>query len=500
MGQFTPGYQPGFNNYAQNDGFSGGGESPLGSGDPQPSTSGFNGASLVQTNGNPQGGVYSQPGRFGNPVAPLIGGVPGVGGANPNSQFNNANFKPTYSAPGGYNPLQYADDNTANTLAQGLGGTVERTKTLGPFGDFGQNQISFGNGNQLNAGLLADRYSKYDAATANAMTDVEKNAGPAVKDPNAGAVYLTGNPMMNPSQTPGYHPPVAPTARGRKEKTDGRGLGVALPDWPPPTPTTTNPLVGGPGTEPVLTGPQPGAMTQQPGGQQNQLMQLLQLLGMGGQQQQYRQPYANSGYYPNLPRTNQGVLNWAQSQGASGNPLTGGGANPTGANAFQRPQQQTPEQTAAFQAMIKYRDDFYNKSGLQGWNNDYGLAPAGVMERMPQANAALEQDPEYQKLRQAFSTQLGSSPTPAANNAPTSTGTQQNSLGSMARTGSLSPQMQQILANGPASPTASYNMNTGQWTDDGFGLGVNYAQGSGNQNSLSQQNVQRQLLSLLLGF
>ena len=60
--------------------------------------------------------------------------------------------------------------------------------------------------------------------------------------------------------------------------------------------------------------------------------------------------------------------------------------------------------------------------------------------------------------------------------------------------------MQQILANGPASPTASYNMNTGQWTDDGFGLGVNYAQGSGNQNSLSQQNVQRQLLSLLLGF
>jgi len=482
MGQFTPGYQPGFNNYTQNDGFSAGsGETPLGSGTPQnqPSTSGFNGASLVQSNGNPLGGVYGQPGQFGNPAAPPPQ-------QNQNS-FGNPGWKPSYNAPGGYNPLQYADDNTANTLAQGLGGTVERTKTLGPFGDFGQNQINFGNGNQLNAGLLADRYSKYDAATANAMTDAERNAGPAVKDPNAGAVYLTSNPMINPSQTPGYHPPGTPA------------------------PNTPNPLVGGPGTEPGLTGPPPGAMTQQPGGQQQQnpLMQLLQLLGMGGQGPQNRQPYANSGYYPNLPRMNQGLLNPAQSRPGQGqltqtgysDPVTtGGGANPTGANAFQRPQQQTPEQTAAFQAMLKYRDDFYNKSGLQGWNNDFGLAPAGVMERMPQVNAALEQDPEYQKLRQAFSTQLGSSPTPSANNAPTSTGNQQNSLGSMARTGSFSPQMQQILANGPASPTAFYNMNTGQWTDNGLGLGVNYAQGSGNQNSLSQQNVQRQLLSLLLGF
>ena len=287
MGQFTPGYQPSL------DGFSYGGsgstapETPLGGGAPSPngSTSGFNGASLVQTNGNPQGGVYSQPGRFGNPAAPPP--------AQNQNSFGNPGWKPSYNAPGGYNPLQYADDNTANMLAQGLGGTVERTKTVGPFGDFGQNQISFGNGNQLNAGLLADRYSKYDAATANAMTDVERNAGPAVKDPNAGAIYLTGNPMINPSQTPGYHPPTAPTA----------------PVTAAPTPTAPNPLVGGPGTEPSLTGPQPGAMTQQPGGQQqNQLMQLLQLLGMGGQRQQNRQPYANSGYYPNLPRYNQGTM------------------------------------------------------------------------------------------------------------------------------------------------------------------------------------------------
>jgi len=273
MGQFTPSYQPSFQNFSGDSGFSSNsdpGETPLGSGAPQGgSTSGFNGASLVQSNGNPLGGVYSQPGRFGNPNTPP---------PQNQSQFGNPGWKPSYNAPGGYNPLQYADDNTANQIAQGLGGTVERTKTLGPFGDFGQNQISFGNGNQLNAGLVGDRYSKYDRATADAMTMAERDAGPAVTNPNAGAIYLTGNPMLNPSQTPGYHPPTAPV-----------------------TAPAQNPILGGPGSEPTLTSPQPAVSTQQPGG--NQLMQLLQLLGMGGQQRaQNRQPYANSGYYPNLPR------------------------------------------------------------------------------------------------------------------------------------------------------------------------------------------------------
>lgn len=237
MGQFTPDYQPSLN------GFSYGGGSTAGE--------------------SPQPASFKPAGNFAEghpaPAPPPTAPPP----AQNQSSFGNPGWKPSYNAPGGYNPLQYASDGTANELAQGLGGTVSRTQTVGPFGDFGQNQISFGNGNQLNAGLLADRYSKYDAATANAMTDAEKNAGPAVTNPNAGAIFMTGDP-------------------------------------------TTNSFQGGPGSEPQVTGPQPGAQGQQSGGQgnqQNPLMQLLMLLGLGGQnRQQNRQPYANSGYYPNLPR------------------------------------------------------------------------------------------------------------------------------------------------------------------------------------------------------
>lgn len=281
MAQFNPSYQGSLDGFSYGGGGSTEPTNPLTEGNP--STSGFNGASLVQTNGNPQGGVYGQPGSFGNPAAPpSSGGSPGGGMQNQNS-FGNPGWKPSYSAPGGYNPLQYADNNTANSLAQGLGGSVYRTVTPGPFGDFGQNLIDFGNGNQLNAGLLGDRYSKYDRATADAMTAAERNAKPVVTNPNAGAVFMTGDPTKNSYVHP-TPPPVAPVV-------------------PPPQ----NPLIGGPGTEPTQqstsqTGPMPGVP------QGNQLMALLQLLGLGGQQrQQYRQPYANSGYYPNLPRFNQGL-------------------------------------------------------------------------------------------------------------------------------------------------------------------------------------------------
>ena len=170
---------------------------------------------------NPNG-FSLQPGQtFNNPSA-SYGGVPGVGGANPAAPtystrpqpngpaappaFGQPGWQGTFSAPGGYNPSQYADDNTANTLAQALGGTVNRTKTLGPFGDFGQNQINFGPGQDYNAGLLAERYAKYDRATADAMTAAERNMGPAVTDPNAGARFMNIN---GPTTT---HTPAPATA------------------------------------------------------------------------------------------------------------------------------------------------------------------------------------------------------------------------------------------------------------------------------------------------
>ncbi len=384
MGQFEQSYQPGFNNYSQNDGFSSStdpSETPLGSGAPQggganpgfasgPSSfvpsAVFSGAA---TNPNPTGAQNNQAGP--NNIPPP---------QNQNS-FGNPGWKPTYSAPGGYNPMQYADDNTANQLAQGLGGTVERTKTLGPFGDFGQNQINFGNGNQLNAGLLADRYTKYDRATADAMTAAEKNAGPAVTNPNAGAVYLTGNPMINPSQTPGYHPPGAPAHNPAQ-----------------------NPLLN-PGTNPQGTGPQPGAGQQPGGGQQNQLMQLLQLLGLGGGQlqAQNRQPYANSGYYPNLPRG-----------GNQMNPLTPslqgtGQFQSIGAQAVQRGAGGQPgialppmpqEYVTARDNFNNYRNDMFKRFAPAGWNS---ATSQGNEPWMQQAGASLTADPEYKRLQAEMS-------------------------------------------------------------------------------------------------
>lgn len=441
MGQITTPWQGSLDGWqASNGGFSNGGgsteppETPLGGAmQNPPSTSGFNGASLVQTNGNPQGGVYSQPGNFGNPAAPPPTAPPP---AQNQSSFGNPGWKPSYNAPGGYNPLQYASDNTANELAQGLGGTVSRTKTVGPFGDFGQNQIDFGNGNQLNAGLLADRYSKYDAATANAMTDAEKNAGPAVTNPNAGAIFMTGDPTKN-----SFH--------------------------------------GGPGSEPQVTGPQPGAQGQQSGGnQQNPLMQLLMLLGLGGQnRQQNRQPYANSGYYPNLPRG-----------GNQMNPLTPPNGQFSGSQVINSGNAPTNMIFGGTPA------DSQNYAGQTGPPPPEGYVDPNIAaNKANRANDAANPGPAWMTERMnQLSEQAHQADLAAAANSGT------NPL--LGRAGSFSPQMQQILANGPASPTAFYNMNTGQWTDNGLGLGVNYAQGSGNQNSLSQQNVQRQLLSLLLGF
>lgn len=55
---------------------------------------------------------------------------------------------------GGYNPLQYATDEQAAGLASLLGAGVSRTSPIGPIGPPPQNILDFGDGAQLNAGLV----------------------------------------------------------------------------------------------------------------------------------------------------------------------------------------------------------------------------------------------------------------------------------------------------------------------------------------------------------
>lgn len=80
----------------------------------------------------------------------------------------------------GYNPSQYATTETANQLAQMLGGQVVQTQ-MGPGSPFNvpnQNSLSFGSGSPLNAGLVAGMYQRYPKAVADAMMQAEfANAG-----------------------------------------------------------------------------------------------------------------------------------------------------------------------------------------------------------------------------------------------------------------------------------------------------------------------------------
>lgn len=62
-------------------------------------------------------------------------------------------------AQAGYNPAQYADPATAQSLADRLGGTVTSTDSQGPIGPPDEAMISFGGDKQLNAGLVAQEFA-----------------------------------------------------------------------------------------------------------------------------------------------------------------------------------------------------------------------------------------------------------------------------------------------------------------------------------------------------
>lgn len=59
----------------------------------------------------------------------------------------------------GYNAAQYADATTAQSLADLFGGKVTYSTSVGPIGPPAQAQISWGDGQEMCAGLLAKQIS-----------------------------------------------------------------------------------------------------------------------------------------------------------------------------------------------------------------------------------------------------------------------------------------------------------------------------------------------------
>ena len=123
---------------------------------------GITGLPRVTTGG---GGVGVVPGPSGGGAAGSGPAAGGVSGAPPIGTPESSAVLPVFTpgaagtteanrGAGGYNPAQYATDQQAAGLASLLGGQVARTNVVGPVAPPPQNLIDFGDGAQLNAGLV----------------------------------------------------------------------------------------------------------------------------------------------------------------------------------------------------------------------------------------------------------------------------------------------------------------------------------------------------------
>ncbi len=219
----------------------------------------------------------------------------------------------TINMPG--NSRQWATGNTANTLAQKLGGTVVDQQLEGPGLGYSspQKQLQFQNGKQLNAGLVADTYSRYG------------------DDPTGYGQYLVNRDMTGNQQNYGDWAHAQPGFKINPNLANtGPGMGTFTADQQSqgPANASSQGLQNGMG----LQGGQPGqgnpggygqfSQNQQgqygPGGQGSQffsqmaqLMPFLQMLGLGGgfggqqaPQRPPRLPYPSGGHggYPYYSR------------------------------------------------------------------------------------------------------------------------------------------------------------------------------------------------------
>ena len=254
-------------------------------------------------NGSSSPTAYFNPKPPTGPIAnsPTFGGVPGVGGANPAApgSFGTSSWAPSYQSNTGYNPLQYADLGTANTLASNLGGNVLQTNSPGsPLNVPNQASIDFGGASPLNAGLLADRYQKYDRATADAMTRAEL----ALQGPRNTAPDAAFNNQFQP-------------LAGGTQGLNSTGLGSSVSQTAPMTPAAQsthniqqNPLIA-----------PSAAMVNGHASPVTPLLQLLQLLGSLQTRQQNYNPYGNNRYYPGMQSNNSFTPSKVYSQ--SGQPV-----------------------------------------------------------------------------------------------------------------------------------------------------------------------------------
>ena len=92
-------------------------------------------------------------GSTGSTGAPPIG-TPESSVVIPPYSSGSAGTTPKNKGAGGYNPDQYATDQQAAGLASLLGGNIASTSPVGPIAPPSQNLIDFGDGAQLNAGLV----------------------------------------------------------------------------------------------------------------------------------------------------------------------------------------------------------------------------------------------------------------------------------------------------------------------------------------------------------
>ncbi len=132
--------------------------------------------------GNPAMGPF----QSNDPRAQQNPQVAAQNGGPDRSFYGGPNWTPTYQQNAGYNPSQHASQGTANSLAQGLGANVMQTQNApgSPIGPPPQQMLDFGGADMLNAGLMAERYKKYDHATADRMTRDELALGGPRQAPN----------------------------------------------------------------------------------------------------------------------------------------------------------------------------------------------------------------------------------------------------------------------------------------------------------------------------
>lgn len=112
-------------------------------------------------------------------------------------------YNPGYASVSGqgYNPYQYANNNTTQILADLLGGTpVTNTYANSPFNIPSMNMIDIG-GQQYNAGLLANAFSKYDPRVVAQMYGLTLNPSVASSLQQQSNAFYNGNQGNAAAQT-----------------------------------------------------------------------------------------------------------------------------------------------------------------------------------------------------------------------------------------------------------------------------------------------------------